>query len=211
MPTTIDHLVLGSSNLDSLSAWWRGAAGEPATAGGAHVGRGTRNELVGLGETSYLELIGPDREQPAPANPRPFGIDRLTSDKPVLLTFAVAVADLEAARDRYRAAGLETTEPFAMERVTPQGEHLAWRLSLPLADQIAGVIPFLIEWGSTTSHPATSLHQSSTLRELRLRYPKPEMVRSLATSLGLDVSVARGDASLEAVIETGNGVVALRS
>ncbi|MEZ5340594.1 MAG: VOC family protein [Acidimicrobiales bacterium] len=118
--SSIDHLVVGSNDLDGLEAWWKEVAGEAAEPGGAHVGRGTRNALVGLGPTTYLELIGPDPAQVDHVGPRSFGVDQLVDSQPVLLTFAVAVDDLDAARATYEAAGVATTEPFPMERLTPR-------------------------------------------------------------------------------------------
>ena len=53
--------------------------GVELAAGGSHVGRGTRNELTGLGGAQYLEVVGPDEMQPVPSQPRPFGVDDLRS------------------------------------------------------------------------------------------------------------------------------------
>ena len=41
-------------------------------------GMGTTNFLIGLGAGAYLEIIGPDPDQPQPVGGRWFGIDRLT-------------------------------------------------------------------------------------------------------------------------------------
>ncbi len=206
---SIDHLVLGSRDLEMLSRWWSLSSGEPAVAGGAHTGRGTRNELVGLGPTTYLELIGPDPDQPPPDGPRPFGVDLIRSSEPVLVTFAVAVSDIEAARESYRLAGVDTTPAFAMERLTPSGDLLAWRLSMP--DSGSGTIPFLIEWGKGTNHPAQGLSHSSRLMELGVAHPNPQQTRDAIAALSINVTVAEGPIGIHAVLDTPNGKVDLRS
>ncbi len=205
----IDHLVLGSRDLVALSQWWSKLSGDPAVAGGAHTGRGTRNELVGLGPATYLELIGPDPEQAEPDGPRPFGVDLIQTSEPVLLTFALAVGDIDWARECYRGAGVETTPAFAMERVTPSGNVLAWRLSMP--DAGSGTIPFLIEWAEGTTHPARAMTHKSRLTDLRLSHPDPQLTRDALAALSVDVRTVAGPLGLLASIETPNGKVNLRS
>ena len=74
----------------------RRATGVAPAEGGRHLGRGTRNALVGFGETSYLEIIGPDPDQPAdPGASAPFGLG--TPGPPRLVTWAVRPPDLDAA------------------------------------------------------------------------------------------------------------------
>ena len=68
--------------------------GVKATPGGQHPGLGTRNALVALGPTSYLEIIGPDPDQPKPAGPRRFGIDDLKA--PRIVRWVVKSSELEA-------------------------------------------------------------------------------------------------------------------
>jgi hypothetical protein len=60
---SVDHLVWGGPDLDReidrLEQW----TGVRAVLGGRHPGEGTRNALIRLGPTTYLELIGPDLTQ----------------------------------------------------------------------------------------------------------------------------------------------------
>ena len=91
----IDHLVLATPDLVATTAWLTDPTGVVAWAGGAHVGKGTRNMLCPLGHTSYLEIVGPDLDQDDPPAGRPFGIDGLL--RPAIVAWAIAVPDMRAA------------------------------------------------------------------------------------------------------------------
>ncbi len=199
----LDHLVIAAPSLAELSAWWNDALGAPAAEGGAHTGLGTRNELAGLDETTYVELIGPDPDQPTPPMPRPFGIDELTSRR--LVTFAVAVDDLDRACAAVRAAGIDPGEPRAMERRRPDGVLLAWRLAFPPDPALAGVMPFLIEWGET-AHPAASLEPAAALQKLTLQHPHGDQIAgAIEAATGHHLEVKSGPARLVAELSTPRG------
>ncbi|WP_420623979.1 VOC family protein [Candidatus Poriferisodalis sp.] len=209
----IDHIVVAAPDLEAGTAAVEALVGMRAAPGGPHPGVGTRNTLLSLGDDVYLEIIAPDPEQPAPANPRPFGIDSLSGPK--FVTFAVHASDGETIDDvveAMRVCGEDPGEIISMSRVKPDGEELHWSLTLSPAGlaEGAGLAPFVIDWGDTT-HPATVTPTGCTLVSLAGTHPDPDHIRALHAAIGIDVDVNAGDSvSLEATLDTPNGRVTLR-
>lgn len=203
----LDHLVLAAPDLEQAVAWFSDVTGVQPAPGGSHVGLGTANHLVALGSGGYLEIIGPDPAQSEPAQPRPFGIDELAS--PRLVTWAVGTSDLDATLARSRAAGYDPGEPLAMSRRTPDGDLLAWRLTPARFDLGDGLVPFLIEWGSTP-HPTTRGLPLTPLLEFSARHPDPAPVGHALAALGAQLDLATGaPAALTAVVRGRDGSVRL--
>lgn len=92
VPRQLDHLVYASPDLELGVAQIETRLGVRLLAGGSHPDWGTRNALLPLGPTTFLEVIGPDPERRAAARPRLFGIDALTA--PRLVTWAAKGAEL---------------------------------------------------------------------------------------------------------------------
>ncbi|SFK41712.1 Glyoxalase-like domain-containing protein [Amycolatopsis sacchari] len=193
---TIDHLVYATPDLAGTVEALR-AQGVPLVPGGPHVGRGTRNHLAGLGDGTYLEVIGPDPEQPEPQEPRPFGIDDLTA--PRLVTWAARVSGFP---DR------ELLGPVPMSRRRPDGVLLEWELAFPPGGD--GLVPFLIDWHDSP-HPAESLDHSVRLVSFHGVHPDPDRVAREVAALGESLEVRRGERpGLEAELATPKGSVVLR-
>ncbi|CAM3866223.1 VOC family protein [Kibdelosporangium persicum] len=171
--------------------------------GGSHVGRGTRNLLAGLGDGAYLEVIGPDPDQPEPDEPRPFGIDELT--EPRLVAWAVRVRDIHDVVGRAKTKGYDPGPVLPMSRRRPDGVLLEWQLT-PMT---AGIMPFLIDWGGTP-HPTESLPPGQELVSLTGFHPTPEEVHKGLEALGEHLVVNQGPFGLLAVLRTPNGEVVLR-
>src|SRR4030095_14068409 len=100
----IDHLVYATPDLDLGATTIEKALGIQATPGGQHPGMGTRNALVALGPTSYLEIIGPDPDQRKPAGRRRFGVDGLKA--PRVIGWVAKSRELEAISARAAASGV---------------------------------------------------------------------------------------------------------
>jgi hypothetical protein len=203
----IDHIVYATADLEGAVADLTTRLGVAPAAGGRHVGMGTRNHLVALGGGAYLELIGPDPTQQVPAGQGlPFGIDALTG--PRLVGFAVKAPGIDEVASRARAAGYDPGAVREMQRATPEGGLLQWKLTLGGSHD--GLVPFLIDW-LDSPHPSTSAPGGCTLRALRGIHPEPAAVRAAWAALGFDMDLAGGAAAeLVASIDTPNGALELR-
>jgi hypothetical protein len=204
----VDHLVYASPDLNAGIAKIEALLGVRASAGGQHPGRGTRNALVALGPNTYLEIIGPDPEQPNPAQARPFGIDGLKA--PRLVTWSAKERDLADLSRRAARAGVQLGELAAGSRKRPDGVLLSWNYTNPWTVVADGIVPFFIDWG-TTPHPAASATQGGTLVALTAEHPDPASVTTALEAVGLNLAVKKGTTpALVATINTPRGRVELR-
>lgn len=204
----IDHLVYATPDLDRSVEEIERLLGILATPGGQHPGRGTRNALVALSPTSYLEIIAPDLDQPRPKDPRPFGIDGLKVSR--LVAWSIKGENLEQVRKEAIRHGVPLGEVRTGRRRRTDGVELSWQVtdySVTLAD---GIVPFFIDWGASP-HPADSAAQGASLISVRAEHPDPSNVRELLKRLAADLEVARGsNPTLIATIDCPRGRVELR-
>jgi hypothetical protein len=204
----IDHLVYATPDLQTGIDRIEKSLGVRATPGGQHPGRGTRNALLALGPAVYLEIIGPDPEQPKPAQPRPFGIDAL--NEPRLVTWVVKETDLEKRSSNARRAGLTLGEIIPGSRKRSDGVLLSWRYTDPRTVVADGIVPFFIDWGETP-HPAASAAAGASLVDLRAEHPDADRVQRTLRQLGLDLAVRPGSRpALIATVTGPRGSVELR-
>ncbi|MFM9367137.1 VOC family protein [Streptomyces sp. Da 82-17] len=217
----LDHLVLATPDLGSTVAEVAAATGVAPAEGGRHVGHGTRNFLYGLGSSepgggsglgggAYLEIVGPDPEQPDPEGPRWFGIDTL--DGPRLVHWAARVDGIAAAVACARDRGYDPGEPVGMSRRTPDGGSLAWQLTFPQPHGLGGLLPFLLDWG-TAVHPTRRALPQLPLLVFEAGHPDPGAVRAGLDALGAGAVAPRVAAApepyLRAVVEGRHGPVVL--
>jgi hypothetical protein len=204
----LDHLVYATPDLRATVDALDARLGVRPSEGGQHPGRGTRNALLALGPRRYLEIVGPDPDQPRPESPRWFGIDAL--DAPRLVTWCAAANDLPARVAAAHAARVPLGEVRSGGRVRPDGVTIAWHVTSPSTVLARGLVPFLIDWGDSP-HPAASAPTGVLLRTFTLEHPEPEAVARQLAVLGLEVPVRIAALpALVAELETPRGSVTLR-
>jgi hypothetical protein len=177
----LDHLVYGVPDLHSGVRRFQNLTGLEPVFGGRHERQGTANYLVGLGELSYLEIIGPDPDSDQPLGW--FALDQLV--QPRLLTWAVRTVDIDASVAAAQVAGYDPGSPAAMSRRTSAGDSLTWRLTPDTVESTGGTVPFLIDWGDSR-HPATGLEPQLRLESLTVLTPAADTVGASLAALGID-------------------------
>lgn len=194
---TLDHLVYATPDVEGSVRHIAGLTGVWPVEGGRHIGGGTRNFLLGLGGLRYLEIVGPDRDQPEPARPLFLGLGDLTA--PRLVAWAARADDIDAQVARARRHGYDPGPVEPMSRKTPSGETVGWRLTR----RPDTVVPFLIDWGPTP-HPACSL-PVATLTSFAGSHPDPARMRAALAALDVELPISQGEPGLVAII--GNAVL----
>ncbi|HUF54216.1 MAG TPA: VOC family protein [Dehalococcoidia bacterium] len=203
----IDHLVYAAPDLQSGIDTLEEQLGVRAAFGGRHVGFGTHNALLSLGEGTYLEIIAPDPDQPRPPQPRPFNIDALR--EPRLATWAFAVNGIAEQAASARSGGYDAGQVVPMTRALPDGGELCWKLTRRREAAGDGLVPFLIEW-ETETHPSATAPDGCILRDLSAEHPHPDEVTRLLSALGIALAITvAGRPALIATIEGPAGTVVL--
>ena len=206
----VDHLLLGTSDLDRGIAWVQERTGIKPVVGGSHPGRGTRNALLSLGGRQYLEVIAPDPAQKTYS----FQLDIRSLETPKLITWAAFAPDLDSVARTARAAGLQVFGPSDGSRVRPDGKMLKWRsmgIQSTFGDGTVEPVPFFIQWAPDSVHPAQDSPQGCELKSLEFGQPSPEALGRVFSALGIDGRVVQGGApALRATISTPKGSLELR-
>ena len=204
----LDHLVYATPDLAATVADLELQLGITASPGGQHPGRGTRNSLFSLGPETYLEIIGPDPDQPGPGAPRWFGIDSLSG--PRLVAWAAKSSNLDKRVGEASACGITLGPLNNGRRQRPDGGLLQWRFTDPSVLVVDGVFPFFINWGNS-AHPAADSVQRCRLDELRAEHPDADVTSGLLTAMGIALDIApASESALIATLSGERGTVQLR-
>jgi hypothetical protein len=201
----VHHLFYATPDLDTTIRDLELVLGVRASTGGQHLGRGTRNALIAIGEHAYLEIIGPDPDQPAPNGPRWFTID--TIDQPRLVTWAAHGTDLGRL---VATTGATLGAVTQGRRLRQDGVTLSWQLTDPNVMLGDGVVPFFIDWGMSP-HPSSTAVHGPRLIDLRGEHPEDGAIRATLAQLDIPLAVTpSGRPALVATLDTAAGSIELR-
>lgn len=201
VPTLLDHILLGCSDLDPGIAFVEERTGVHAAFGGVHPGRGTQNALLSLGGRRYLEIIAPDPKQSG--TPQYPVITKLA--EPRLIGWAAHPGDLQSLAAKLAKSGVPASGPTRGSRRRADGRVLQWK-TLTLKDDAASLLPFFIEWAADSIHPSADSPKGCSLLRFEAASPDPEPLAKQIAALDLDLRVSKGDhAQLRAIISGPKG------
>jgi hypothetical protein len=186
----LDHILLGTPELQAGIDFVQTHTGVRATFGGVHPGRGTQNALLSLGDRRYLEIIAPDPVQPGVKNPIASNLHSLK--EPQLIGWAAHPGSVTAFAEKLRAAGIKCDGPTQGSRKRPDGQFLKWQI-VSLADTASGLLPFFIEWSQDSVHPSIDAPKGCRLLSFAAETPDPEKLAATLKTLNLDLPVKQAE------------------
>ena len=206
--TRLDHIVIACPNHEAGKKFLSSVLGVTLVPGGKHEKMSTHNYLVGLGKSTYLELISKDPEAPRPDRVRWFGLDTMDEGAGPHMTWVIRSNDINASLTN----ASEWPGPvLPMSR----GEY-HWNITVPDDGNLVlgGAIPSMIQW-QTAILPAEKLPDSGcSLDHLEIAHPEPHRISAFLESVNFRgpvkvIQSSDGKVKLTSVIETGHGVVRL--
>ena len=203
-PLHIDHVIVGTRDLDAAIAEIARRTGVRPVPGGVHPGRGTRNALMSLGPGTYLELYAPDPAQPV-ASKDAANLGRLRHPTPI--GWAVSAPDEKRLRSAARSTGLGLTPSEPGSRRLPDGSLLRWS-TFGFRHFDGDEFPFFIHWAEARTHPSRTSPTGCRLLGLNIATPAaPGLNRVIARLRGPVRVTRRGTARMVLTLRCPKGSV----
>ena len=133
----IDHIVIAGPDLDRLSATFA-SHGFTVVGGGRHP-IGSYNNLIGLEDGAYIELLSFYED-----SPEHYWWDAVHERGGGLIDFCMRTDDVRADYALFEAEGVEMSPLVGLSRIRVDGYRLSW-LNNEVYGVYQGLIPFVIE------------------------------------------------------------------
>jgi len=204
----LDHIIFATPDLDLGIDTLEKRLGIRATRGGQHPGHGTRNAFIGLEGERFLEILGPDPDQPPPKRARWLAVDTL--QEPRLTGWAAKGHLLQRLVYDATRQGVNLGDVLSGRRTNKDGSVLTWNFTDPYTRLADGIVPFFIDWGDTP-HPSRLAAPGAKLNDFWAEHPEPTSAQRMLRVLGLDLPVRAGPKVALVVDVTGrHGRIELR-
>jgi hypothetical protein len=204
----IDHIVYAVPDLKAACQDLEEKLGQAPLFGGYHPRYGTKNAVLNLGDECYLEILAVDEKNPNVSAPRWMGVDLI--DKPHVTRWALKSDDLAADGEVLRGYDSQMGKVQGGQRLTADGKLFAWEMQVPLAEPAVEIMPFMIDWQLSASHPCDALEEKCKLIGIHLGHPDPGQMEDKLKELGIHIRVEASESPfIQIEIDSPNGRVKL--
>tara|TARA_Y100000590_G_scaffold383684_1_gene454558 strand:- start:319 stop:954 length:636 start_codon:yes stop_codon:yes gene_type:complete len=210
MNSRIDHIVIGTDNLDSGTKILETKLNTKFSLGGEHKVMGTHNKLLKLQSNIYLEVIANNSNVSKPSRQRWFSLDESSikekiEKSPRLLCWVLEVDNIE---DTVEKCGYNPGEIIQLSR-----DELTWKVTVPPNGKLveSGILPVLIEWPSN-QHPSKKLNNSKvSISKISLFHPEPYKIKNIISNLISSdlIYITEGFPKMELILTTQNEKVVI--
>lgn len=202
----IDHLVYAVPDLDKASDELEEALGVRPVFGGYHKTIGTKNALINLGQSCYLEILAIDLTNTSVTS-RWMGVDHINEAS--MSRWALKSTNLTQDQAILKSYNPEMGNTYEGSRETPSGSQLKWNMILPLANPAIELAPFMVDWSGSSAHPTDSLPDVCPLISIHFSHPEPQRAQDMFEELSIGTTIEKSEIKIEAHIQGKKGVVIL--
>ena len=157
---------------------------------------------LGIGEDSFLEVIGPN---PDHKGIHPFRSYMAGMTEPAVMFWYVATDDFDAFAKRVEAAGETLSNIVTVDPATSANGSDYTRAGI--GNGFETQRPNVIEWRKRSVEQSTDIECRMT--GFSLSHPKPEALNKLFEALGIDAVVEKGPSHIGLTLQTPKGEVTL--
>jgi len=188
----IDHIVYTVVDLDVAIADFEKKLGVRPIFGGYHKTFGTKNALINFDNGMYLELLAADKTNTDVKPPRWMGVDLLTKNQ--ITRWALKSGDLEKDSAPLKKYNHEMGSIQCGSRNTAGGALLQWELIMPLPAPEVEIVPFMVDWSKSETHPHNELPKMNCeLVELYATHPNPDLFSEVHQTLGMNFRIDQAE------------------
>lgn len=205
----VDHIILGTSDLDQGIDEFEQLTGLRAQFAGVHPGIGTHNALLALGDDMYFEIIAPQ----VPNQPLPGPFRGFEFNKTLKVAGWVVSGDLSSISNQLADKGIRHSPITSGSRTTPLGQTISWQ-TIFMQQRNGEIIidPFFIAWDDGVIHPSKSNPTGLDLIDYSVAGTPDDLMGSLLSSISPTCRWAHFDRAipgslLSVSLDTPKGVV----
>ena len=199
----LDHIVLAAPDLEEAMLQFEELTGIKPTLVGPLQGLGAKTAHIGLDNSRYIELLGPDKR-----NPGALGDDLLALEKGTLTPYHYAIRSSEVTNlvEGYVTDVLGwDPDRIAMVQQLPDSSCRQWDLLAIYGHGLGGVSPYYVKWNNAQTHPTNTIALDAKLKSCLVRAPADHDVHKLITDVD-GIRVEQGEPVLEVSFETPKGI-----